>query len=253
LLLTGPAAASAQAAQDEADTPEEEIFVTGVRDIVVNGRARRCRPAAGDPLDLVEIGSEATRPQLMAIVPDGQGGHAWIPNEEQLTGPDYWQRVGVSMDRYVFRAASADRPMCVGRRVGIDGFAGFRRIVDAAHYRGHRLRFTAWVATGGAQQVNFWLAAGTAWREVPPRSDRIRSNRLLNGSNTNRLPFRGNHGWTPVMLETGPIHADAHHISYGFNLAGSGDVWVYQPRLEVVANYRGAPTRDLVVSGLDQR
>ncbi|KRA79713.1 hypothetical protein ASD76_16955 [Altererythrobacter sp. Root672] len=174
----------------------------------------------------------------MAIIPDGRQGYVLVPNAEQITGPEFWQRVGVGMDQFVFRAPSIGKPMCIGGRGDRDRFGGFRRIVDAAPYRGHRLRFTAWVATGRAQQVNFWLAAGTRWPEKRRQFEVRRTDfyELLNGGNTNNLPFAGNHGWTPVLLETGPIHKDADHVSYGFNLAGSGDVWVYEPKLEIVTD-----------------
>ena len=237
----GPSAAQTSAANPD-DVSENEIVVTGFPEIVVNGRATRCQPVAGDPLDDVNIQVQMDphtgmpMPAYLAIVPDGGNGYVSVPNNEQITGPDFWQRVGVGMDQYVFRAPSANRPMCLGGRSGINQFAGYRRIVDATPYRGHRLRFTAWVATGRARQVNFWLAAGTEWKERPRRFERTPSNALLNGGNTNGVPFGGDHGWTPVLLETGPIHQDADHISYGFNLQGSGDVWVYDPKLEVVAD-----------------
>jgi hypothetical protein len=116
------------------------------------------------------------------------------------------------------------------------------------------VRFTAWVATHEATQVNFWLAAGTVWREKPSRHERPRPNQLLNGGNTNNVRFGGNHGWTPVLVETGPIHPDAHHISYGFNLRDSGHVWVHDAKLEIVPD-SGDETRtgDVIVIGQPQR
>ena len=153
------------------------------------------------------------------------------------------------MERYVFRTPPDGKPMCVGGRNEEAGFAGFRRILDAAPYRGHRVRFTAWVATGRAGQVNFWLAAGTVWRMVPKLSERPLPNQLLNGGNTNHVRFGGDNGWTPVLIETGPIHQDAHHISYGVNLQGSGDVWVYQPKLEIVTDGKDTAGQDLIMIG----
>jgi hypothetical protein len=259
---TGPSAAQTSESS-EAEDLDNEIVVTGFRDIVVNGRARRCRPVAGDPLDDVDLSSGydidphsgMPVPKYMAIIPDGQASYVSVPNTEQITGPEFWQRVGAGMDQYVFRAPSSDRPMCVGGRGGIDRFAGFRRIEAAAPYRGRRLRFTAWVATGRAQQVSFWLAAGTQWREKPRQFEVRRTDfyELLNGGNTNNVPFRGSHDWTPVLLETGPIHKDADHISYGFNLQGSGDVWVYEPKLEIVADGpEGGRRDDIIMIGRDQ-
>jgi hypothetical protein len=244
--------AAQTAESDDARLPQAEIVVDGVRDIVVNGRARRCRAVADDPLNDVK---RADGPELMAIVPDGSGGYVSAPNAEQITGAEFWQRVGVGMSAFVFRGPSAGKPMCVGGgEVGTNNFAGFRRIVDATPYRGHRLRFTAWVATGRARQVSFWLAAGTEWRQKPPplKGKRTPFNKLLDGGNTNSVPFGGDHGWTPVLLETVPLPEDADHVSYGFNLQGWGDAWVYDPRLEVVDQPEGSRTGDRIVIGRDQ-
>jgi hypothetical protein len=242
------AAASTASPSAETDSSRAEIVVNGVQDIVVNGRARHCRRARGDPLNRVVA---RAGPEHRAVIPDGSGGYVAALNAEQLTGPDYWQRVGLGMAEYNFRAPSDDGPMCVGGRLAPSGFAGFRRIVDATPYRGHRVRFTAWVATGRARQVSFWLAVGTEWRSKrPPSQDRKTPfNKLLNGGNTNNVPFGGDHDWTPVLLETGPLPADAHHISYGFNLQGSGDVWVYRPKLEIVDPAASTGTGDVILIG----
>ena len=270
-MQTVPSAAQT-GVTDEHEASELEIVVTGYRDIVVNGRAIRCRAAVGDPLDKVSI---PNWPDYMMMVPDDSGGFAAKRATEQVTGPAFWQRVGVGMGAYrfrassdgqpmciggrggggSFRASSSGQPMCIGGRGGAGSFAGFRRIIDAVPYRGQRLRFTAWVATRRAQQVSFWLAAGTQWRETRRQFEVLRTpfNALLNGGNTNNIPFSGDHGWTPVLIETGPIHNDADHISYGFNLQGSGDVWVYQPKLEIVTDTaEGSRSDDLIVIGYDE-
>lgn len=236
-LLALPGASAAQSgAPDEAPAPGGEIVVSAFpnNDIVVNGRARRCRPAAGDPLDRVSVPGWL---DYMMIVPDGGGGFVAKRVTEEITGPEFWQRVGIHMGSYSFRAGSGDKPMCIGGRGGPDSFGGFRRIVDAAPYRGHRVRFTAWAATGDAGQVSFWLASG------------LQLKRLYDGGNTNNVPFGGNHDWTPVLLETGPIDEAAEHISYGFNLQGSGNVWVHEPKLEIVEQPEERRTDDLVVIG----
>jgi hypothetical protein len=246
-LSAGPAPAQPQpaavqtGASDEDGDSSNAIVVTGYRDIVVNGRARRCRPTPGDPLDSVSVPAPSDHTM---IVPDERGGFVARPANERITGPEFWQRVGIDIGAYRFRAPSDGTPMCIGGRNVPQGFAGFRRIVDAAPYRGRRAPFTAWVATGRARQVNFWLATGTVVKGGP----------LLNGGNTNNVPFGGNNDWTPVLLETGPIHEDARHISYGFNLEGSGDVWVYDARLEIVASDPGdARTGDRIVIGYRPR
>ena len=228
LLTFWPMAVAGQAGskQSPSNAPDgPDIVVNGVRDIVVNGRARHCTPLAGDPLDKVNVTPFDGKPRLSEVVPVGTGRFALEANDERITGPDFWQRVGVGIDQYVFRAPRGGRPMCIGGRMPDRGdFAGFRRITDATPFHGKRIRFTAWVATGEAHAVTFFLAAGYKQRT------------LYNGGNTNNRPLGGNHGWTPVLLEIGPVPDGAAHISYGFHLHGPGDVWVYKPKLEIVTD-----------------
>jgi len=234
-----PSAAQAGPAGD-AEVSAPDIVVTGYGDIVVYGRARRCRPARCDPLDSVCVPGWLDN---MMIVPADRGGFVAKRINEQITGPEFWQRVGVGMGAYRFRAPSGDKPMCIGGRGGPDSFGGFRRIVDATPYRGRRMRFTAWVATGDAGQVSFWLAAGPL----------LEGGQVLNGGNTNSVRLGGDHDWTPILFETGPIDEHARHISYGFNLQGSGEVWVYNPKLEVVTDPTdSARTDDRIVIGYDR-
>ena len=239
---TGPSAGQT-GASDGASGNEIVVSAFPSNDIVVNGRAIRCRPSTGDPLDKVSVPGW---PDYMMIVPDDQGGFAAKHVTEQITGPAFWQRVGVGMGAYRFRAPTVGEPMCIGGRGFPGSFGGFRRIVDAAPYRGHRLRFTAWAATGRAGQVSFWLAAGS--NRLVDGNGVLKGDQFLNGGNTDSVPFGGNHGWTPILIETGPIDDDAGHISYGFNLQGSGDVWVYEPKLELIVDQPENPhTDDLVV------
>lgn len=245
-FATGPLYARQRAATPPGDAavPGPDVIVTGVRDIVVNGRARHCYPRAGDPLDKVNVSASSENPLRQSVVePNGGGGYRFDVDDEPVTGPDFWQRAGRGLDQYVFRAPPNGRPMCIGAIVPDRGtFGQFRRVVDAAPYRGKRVRFTAWVATGNAHMVRFWLAAG------------FKTRTLYNGGNTNNRSWGGNHGWTPVMIEVGPVAPRADHISYGFLLQGLGDLWVYKPALEIVPD--GDPyvrTGDVSVIGSDKR
>lgn len=250
LLASAVLAQGGAPAADDSQASTNDIVVNGYRDIVVNGRAIRCRPTRADPLNTVDLRGAVASAGLMTVIPSGADGFVLTRNLEQMTGPEYWQRVGVGMAEYVFRGPVAEKPMCVGGRAGSGNFAGFRRIVDAAPYRGHRLRFTVWVASANADQVSFWLAAGSPWHEKPVKGEKVRPNQLTNGGNTNHVRFAGNNGWTPVLLETGPVGEDANHISYGFNLQGSGDAWFYQPKLEVVTDPADAARKgDRIVIG----
>jgi hypothetical protein len=213
-----------------------------VREIVINGRARRCRPLPNDPLDKVDVRPRlGERPYQGAIVPLGDGKYAFGPSREIVTGPDFWQRTGTGIDQYVFRSPTDGSPMCIGANFPDPHTWGqLVRIVDAAPYHGKRVRFTLWVATGGAQLVRFWLAAGERMKV------------LHNGGNTDNHPWGGDHGWTPVMLEIGPVAERADHISYGFLLYGGGSVWAYRPKLEIVGDETPRRSGDVLVIGSDR-
>jgi hypothetical protein len=59
---------------------------------------------------------------------------------------------------------------------------------------------------------------------------------IFDGGNSNGIDWPGSHGWTPMMIEIGPISQQATIISFGFVLSGSGDVWLYDPRFEAVTS-----------------
>ncbi|WP_448660382.1 hypothetical protein ACPVPU_07685 [Sphingomonas sp. CJ99] len=266
LILVGlavPFATPRSVAQVATPGPDDgpDIVVDAVAGIVVNGRVRRCTPLRDDPANGVDVYSGGNGSSLMTLVPGKSGGFAFVPNAEQVTGPDYWQRTGIGLHRYVFRAPADGSPMCIGARSGGGNHAAFRRIVDAAPYRGQRVRFTLWVATRAVDQVNFWAAAGNAWQQPEPSGapdaaarpePAKRARRLLNGGNSNFRPFAGSRGWTPVMVEIGPIAPDADHVSYGFALVGDGDVWAHRPMIEPVPATPGV-TGDKLVIGREWR
>ena len=95
------------------------------------------------------------------------------------------------------------------------------------------MRFTAFVATWRAAEVVFWLAGGaTKYREglrVPLGTG------ILVGDNSRGQPIRGTKNWTPISFTAGPVPCGVTQLSYGIILNGGGDVWLYKPRLEVVA------------------
>jgi hypothetical protein len=211
---------------DPADAPDDEdIVVTAYRhpsDIVVRGRIVHCRRRAGDPQDSADASPRFGERRQSVLLPS-EGGFILTGDVEPVTGPAFWQRAGTGIDQYVFRAPGDGSPLCIGAKGAFpEGFGQLRRIVDAAPMHGKRVRFTAWVAADRARLVRFWLAAGN------PRS------RRFNGGNTNNQGWGGSHGWTPVLLEIGPVATSADHISYGFLLYGTGDVWLYDPKLEIV-------------------
>lgn len=227
LALLIPAVALAQDM-----TSQSDVVVTGQRDVIVNGRTRACRPLPDDPADRVSMtqsmGGLGKQSEIVRLANGRYIFHE--ADEDSITGPDFWARTGTGFDQYVYRVPTDGRPMCIGASApDLHTWAQLRRVVDAKPYWGKRIRFTLWVATGDARLVRFWLVSAS---RSPLRGYR--------GDNTNFHPWGGSHGWTPVMLEIGPVSPHDDHISYGFLLLGHGSVWAYQPRLEVVDDEPGA-------------
>jgi hypothetical protein len=221
--------------------PPDAIVVTGKPEpIVINGRSTRCRPLRGDPLGTFEAPGDPVRKQSVVQRSDRDGRYVQTADDEPVTGAGFWQLAGTGIDQYVYRRPTKGSLLCIGaRQPGPEGYGQLRTIVDATPYRGKRVRFTGWVSSRHARLVRFWLAAGQGTRK------------LTNGGNTNNQAWGGSHGWTPVMLEIGPISEEANQISYGFLLHGSGDVWMYKPQLEVVTENDGR-TGDVAVIGSDK-
>jgi hypothetical protein len=220
------AAADSQRARLPEGSRLEDIVVTGTRDIVVNGRTRKCRPPPGDPLGRINLPSSLlSEPFQQSVVKTfGPGQYELTPDDDPVTGPDVWQRAGRGLSQYVFHVASLDHAICIGADApDRKTFAQLRRIVSAKPFWGKRVRFTAWVATNNAAMVNFWLASAR------------RPERISSGGNTNNRPWGGHHGWTPILIEIGPVKSTSDYISYGFLLRGAGDVWVYKPEFSTVS------------------
>ena len=220
--------------------PDNVIVVTGQRlAIVVNGRSIKCRPLANDPQDKVNASPDGSERRESVLVPLSDGhrfelipwnsGDAWSRqffDFKRYGGPDVWRRTGTGIDQYIFRGPKDASLLCIGSKwADPAGFAQLVQIVDAAPYYGKRVRFTAWVASRNATLVNFHLASGD------PGAVRL----VVNGGNTNNHSWGGSHGWTPIMIEIGPISKYSKFIGFGFLLHGSGDVWLYKPKLETVA------------------
>jgi hypothetical protein len=205
--------------------------------IVISGHSVRCRPLADDPQDRVDASPAGSKRRQSVLMPVGGGrfelipwnsGDAWSReffDPERFGGPGVWRRLGTGIDQYIFRNPDDATLLCIGSKWSDpEGFGQLGQIVEAGPYRGKRVRFTAWVASRNAALVNFYLASGD------PGSRRL----VVNGGNTNNHSWGGSHGWTPMMIEIGPISKHSSFISFGFNLNGDGDVWLYNPKLEVV-------------------
>jgi len=200
-------------------------------DIVVVGRRRtrlepspktppRCVRRSGDPADLVRV--ENGRSDQRVIAPDKRGVLKWQADREQISGSDTWQRAGNGIGHYVFRVPENGDPMCIGAAVASpSGFGQLRQIVKTTPAMiGRYLHFSAIVAARDAREIRFWLAAGGYGGRVM-------------GGDTHRNPLHGTFGWQQLDVIVGPIPVGAEHVSYGFLLSGSGDVWLSEPLLEI--------------------
>lgn len=223
-------AQSAAFQQAEAFAPAEE---PALPEIVVVGRIPRCRPAPGDPLDSVDLVAAAAQSRQQVIKRDpATGAMGVFPDDDPVTGPGVWQRAGVRMDQYVFRVPLDGKPLCIGARSKKSpGWGQLRQVVDATPYHGKTVRVTMWAASREAGRVWFWVASGREAKEGKlPKVSRQADMAAESGS----FEFRGSRRWTPVSLTMGPVRCDQEKLSFGFLLDGPGDLWIYQPELQVI-------------------
>lgn len=233
MLATLLIAALVQSAADEAElqgAPEDAEALPALPEIRVVGRVPRCHALPGDPLDGVDLAPAATQSRQQVIKPDPvTGAMGVLPDDDPVTGPGVWQRAGTRMDQYVFRVPGDATPLCIGARSrNSPGWGQLRQVIDARPYHGKTVRVTMWAASREAGRVWFWVASG---REGKPGKI---SRRADMAAESGSFEFRGSHRWTPVSLTMGPVRCDQEKISFGFLLDGPGDLWVYQPELQVV-------------------
>jgi len=214
-------------AQKDASSADE-IVVTGKRippadELTVTARRiPHCHRRPGDPADAVHVPAAYTAQRVIA--PDKKTNQlSWQIDREQMSGPDVWQRAGTGIGQYVFRVPEDGSPMCIGAAVDWpSGWGQLRQIVAIPEgHAGKYLHFSALVAARDAALIRFWLG-GFANRGFRGQ-----------GGDTSADPLTGTFGWKRVDLVAGPIPYEAGHASYGFLLWGKGDVWLYEPKLEI--------------------
>ena len=88
-----------------------------------------------------------------------------------------------------------------------------RRQLNPLDFRGRRIRFTAFAATRNARSASFWINGG--------------------GGHFNQVELDGTHGWTPISIQV-DVSDRYPTAMYGFTLSGGGDVWLYQPHLDII-------------------
>lgn len=197
-------------------------------DVVVRAQIPpHCHPRSGDPLDAI------------TNIPDG-----WVTLHRKRDGsvtiaqdglhfeadPESWQRSGTGMSNYVFRAPTDGSPLCIGSRMDrASGGVQLRRVLDPRDFRGRHIRFTAFAASRDAKWVSFWVNGGGGMKQFA------------------HVGWNGTHGWTPVTIDV-QVSDRFPMAAYGFALSGGGDVWVYQPRIDIIGS-NGKP----LVSQPDKR
>ena len=98
------------------------------------------------------------------------------------------------------------------------------RSIDAAPYRGKRVRLSAYTKTEGAtQRADFWARVQAA--DSPADGSGL-------GAQWIRLPATSGWEHLEIVLDVNPAGA---MLQYGVGVAGPGKLWVDAPKLEVVA------------------
>jgi hypothetical protein len=150
--------------------------------------------------------------------------------------PAGWIRAGshpASYDMGVDPKGSCTGGACAfikGRGAQPEGFGTLMQMVDAAEYRGQRVRFSAHVkAAGIASWAGLWMrvdGAPVAGSQVPP---------MLGFDNMNDRPIKGTADWTrhDVVLD---VPAAARALAFGILLTGPGQAWMDDLRLEAVGS-----------------
>ncbi len=185
-------------------------------EIVVTGYPPRCRGWADDPLDAMT--RTAPSGDWVFIVEDPPGVYRYLRKTSDgavghTTRLNRWRRAGDQLPSFVFRQPADAAPMCMGRRLGTpEGTVQLQQELDPAPYRCRTVRFTLFVATRNAKAW-LWLNNAAAKPVL--------------------VPVEGNHGWIPASLEWGPVSAASPWLSFGAILQ-DGDLWLYDPRLEVL-------------------
>ncbi len=108
------------------------------------------------------------------------------------------------------------------------GFGTLMQTIDAADYRGKRVRFSAQVK---AAAIAAW--AGLWMRIDGPTAPGSQAPAMLGFDNMGNRPIKGTADWTrhDVVLD---VPAEAKAIAFGILLGGSGQAWIDDLHVEVV-------------------
>jgi hypothetical protein len=105
------------------------------------------------------------------------------------------------------------------------GFGTLLQGIQATHYKGKRIRLSAWIKT---TNVLWWAGL---WMRVDGKKRKI-----LAFDNMQKRPIRGTTKWTKysVVLD---VDDEAKAIALGVLLSGKGKVWIDSMKLETVGKH----------------
>lgn len=190
------------------------------------------RPTVGD----ADVHAAATRSPRSV---DSRGAEArssdampaGARDADRTAGPKYWRLVGsppfdVRADTsnafggaYSLRVSMADAS-------SPGAFGGAKQLVDAASFRGRRIRFTAHSRTSGSAQATIGLSALDAnGVQLTPKFMLVDARR--------QPPIRDAAAWT-AYAEVVDIPSQATYVEYGVFLLTPGTVWFDSTALDVV-------------------
>ena len=159
------------------------------------------------------------------------------------TAPQGWWKNGSKVAAYVVGVDRAQAhgglPSAYVKSIepAVDGFGGMMQMCSADNYHGKRLRFSAWMKTGNANDggAHLWF-----------RVDGQERNQTLQFDNMDNRPVKGTTDWQQysIVLDVSP---NAAALAYGFFISGTGQAWVSGVRVEEVG--QDVPTTDLASAG----
>jgi hypothetical protein len=105
-----------------------------------------------------------------------------------------------------------------------DGFGSLMQTINAANYRGKRVRLSGYLRTQDAGKGEMWM-----------RIDGDTGGKVLGFDNMEQRALQGDHAWQrcDIVLD---VPANAKDIAFGFFLAGKGEIWADSFALDVVGN-----------------
>jgi hypothetical protein len=168
-------------------------------------------------------------PAVGTTAPPWAGIEQAPPRREPSESSSDWLLGGSSPDPYEVTlepegGRDGSRSVAIRSRVAEPGgYVSFLRWIDAAPYRGERIRLSAWVAP---EKVS---GKGGLWLRV----DHPNGRRALAFDNMETRPIRGTSGWRRHELVL-DVSAIADRIFYGALLDGAGRLRVDGFEIEVV-------------------